>query len=146
MPTRNELKELAKLRLAEAETLYHAGYYDGATYLCGYAVEFALKARICRLLGVSEYPPPISGPGSGRIKSAYTVHDFDQLLLLSGLQPKLDPTQNPSVWQNWSIATPWNPENRYNPKGTISQVQAEEMLEAVKNKPDGVLSWIMKFW
>ncbi len=49
MPTRNELKELAKLRLAEAEKLCDAGYYDGAAYLCGYAVEFALKARICRL-------------------------------------------------------------------------------------------------
>ncbi len=146
MPTRNDLKELAKLRLAEAETLCNAGYYDGATYLCGYAVEFALKARICQLLGVNEYPPPISGSMSGRVKSAYTIHNFDQLLLLAGLQPKLDPTLNPAVWKNWSVATPWNPENRYNPKGTISQVQAEEMLEAVKNKPYGVLTWIMKFW
>jgi len=146
MPTRNELKELAKLRLAEAETLLDAGFYDGAVYLCGYAVEFALKARICRLLGVDEYPPPVTGLNSNRIKSAYTIHNVDQLLLLAGLKHKLDPTDNPEVWGNWSLASPWNPENRYNPKGTISQRQAEEMLEAVRNTPYGVLTWIMKFW
>ncbi|RLC04104.1 MAG: hypothetical protein DRI57_28560 [Deltaproteobacteria bacterium] len=56
MPTRNELKELAKLRLKEAETLFNAGLYDGSAYLCGYVTEFALKARICKLLGIDEYP------------------------------------------------------------------------------------------
>jgi hypothetical protein len=55
MPTRNDLKELAKLRLAEAETLYHAGYYDGATYLCGYAVEFALKATLDTAVNTSPF-------------------------------------------------------------------------------------------
>ena len=35
MPTRDEFKELAKLRLQEAETLFQAGLYDGAAYLCG---------------------------------------------------------------------------------------------------------------
>ncbi len=43
MPTRNELKELAKLRLREAETLFNAGLYDGSAYLCGYVTEFALN-------------------------------------------------------------------------------------------------------
>jgi len=43
MPTRNELKELAKLRLKEAETLFEAELYDGAVYLCGYVIEFALQ-------------------------------------------------------------------------------------------------------
>jgi len=75
MPTRNELRELAKLRLREAETLFNAGLYDGSAYLCGYVIEFALKARICKLLGIDEYP------ASGRLKSAYAVHDFGQLLL-----------------------------------------------------------------
>ena len=34
MPTRHELKELAALRLREAETLFQAGLYDGAAYVC----------------------------------------------------------------------------------------------------------------
>ncbi len=143
MPTKNELKELARLRLAEAEALFHAGFYDGAAYLCGYAVEFALKARICRLLDVNEYPPT-SGSNSGKIKSAYTVHNFDQLLLLAGLEKHI--MRYPEVLKNWSLTTPWDPENRYKPKGTISQHQAKEMLDAVKDKRAGVLIWIMKRW
>ena len=56
MPTRTELRQLARIKLREAKQLYHAGYYDGCAYLCGYVVELALKARICRLLGVRDYP------------------------------------------------------------------------------------------
>jgi len=139
MPTRDEFKELAKLRLQEAETLFQAGLYDGAAYLCGYVIEFALKARICKLLGVDEYP------ASGTLKSAYAVHNFDQLLLLAGLKNKLDPA-NVELYTNWSIATPWTPEMRYTPKGTISRDTVEEILDAVRDKPNGVLPWIRKYW
>ena len=139
MPTRNEFKELAKLRLQEAETLFQAELYDGAAYLCGYVIEFALKARICRLLDVTDYP------ASGQLKSAYAVHNFDQLLLLAGLKSKLAPT-NVELVTNWLIATPWTPEMRYTPKGTISRKEAEAILEAIRQKPYGVLSWIMKYW
>ena len=139
MPNKNELKELAILRLKEAETLFNAGLYDGAVYLSGYVIEFALKARICKLLGVDEYP------ASGKLKSAYAVHDFDQLLLLSGLKNKLD-SANAELYANWSVATPWNPEIRYRPKGSVSKDEAEELLCAIKVKTDGVFRWIMKYW
>ena len=139
MPTRTEFKQLAKLRLKEAETLYSAGLYDGSVYLCGYAVEFALKARICKLLGLTEYP------ASGKLKNVYAVHDFNQLLLLSGLQPKLDPG-NVDLFTNWSTATPWTPERRYEPKGSFNRAAAREVLDAVCSTPNGVLKWIMRYW
>ena len=56
MATRQELKDLAELRLQEAEALFAAGLFDGAAYLAGYVVEFALKARICRVLDSIDYP------------------------------------------------------------------------------------------
>ncbi len=139
MATRNELKELAKLRLEEAETLFNAGLYDGAVYICGYVIEFALKARICQLLDINEYP------SSGKLKSAYAVHDFEQLLLLSGLQKKIS-LAHADLHTNWSIIIPWSPEMRYQPKGTISKSKAEEILNAVRDKPNGVYQWIMKYW
>ena len=46
MPTRDELKALSRTRLKEAKTRYDGGLYDGASYLAGYVVELALKARI----------------------------------------------------------------------------------------------------
>lgn len=139
MPTRNEFKQLARLRLKEAETLYSARLYDGCAYLCGYVVEFALKARICKLLGLNEYPD------SGKLKNAYAVHDINQLLILSGLQSKLDPG-NVQLFANWSLATPWTPERRYMPKGTTNRATAKDILDAVRSTPDGVLRWIMRYW
>ena len=115
MATKEELKELAKLRLKEAETLFDAELYDGAVYLCGYAVEFALKAKICKLLDVDEYP------SSGKLKTAYAVHDLSQLLLLSGLKNKMN-TGDIKLRTNWFLITPdtsspnqkmiWTPEIR----------------------------------
>jgi HEPN domain-containing protein len=55
MATRRQLQELAYLRLEEAETLYASRLYDGCAYLCGYAVELALKAKICAAFGVTDY-------------------------------------------------------------------------------------------
>ncbi len=51
-----ELDNLAHARIDDAKALLAAGRYDGATYLCGYAIEVALKARICRTLSWPEFP------------------------------------------------------------------------------------------
>jgi hypothetical protein len=56
MIPRRELRRLAFARLKDARALYAAGRYDAALYLCGYAVEIALKARICRTLRWEGFP------------------------------------------------------------------------------------------
>lgn len=43
-----DLKATARARLRDAQVLLRGKRLDGAVYLCGYAVEIALKARICR--------------------------------------------------------------------------------------------------
>jgi HEPN domain-containing protein len=50
------LRNIAAARLEDARQLFVAGRFDGAAYLCGYAVELALKARICDTLAWSEFP------------------------------------------------------------------------------------------
>jgi HEPN domain-containing protein len=42
-----DVEEIARARLQDADILLTSERYDGAIYLCGYAVELALKARIC---------------------------------------------------------------------------------------------------
>lgn len=140
MTTRNELKQLAAVRLREAEALFAAGLYDGSAYLCGYVVELALKARICRLLDISDYPD------KGDLKRVYAVHNLDQLLILAGLRKKLTPA-NQALFTNWSIAVPWKPEqNRYAAVGSTTQKDAEDILMAIKGRPNGILTWIKKYW
>jgi hypothetical protein len=47
----SDLHDLASSRLADADALFVAKRHAGAVYLCGYAVELVVKARICRTLG-----------------------------------------------------------------------------------------------
>jgi hypothetical protein len=139
MATRNQLKELTLVRLSEAEALFDAELYDGASYLAGYVIEFALKARICRLLDVEEYP------ASGEFGRAYATHDLGRLLTLAGLRRKLS-LGNSAVFNNWTVAAPWKPERRYDPLGSVTRRETEDLLNAIRDKQTGVLTWIKKFW
>ena len=56
MLNRRELKQIARARLKDAEVLLGAKRYDGASYLCGYALEVALKAKICETLKWKSFP------------------------------------------------------------------------------------------
>jgi HEPN domain-containing protein len=140
MATRKELQALANLRLREAEALFSAGLYDGCAYLCGYVVEIALKARICAILGVNEYPEKGS-----RLKDAFRTHVFDDLKLLAGMEHEFSATR-PVLLSNWSIASKWKPERRYDAPGSYDRAEAEEILNAIRAKPDGVLEWISSRW
>ena len=140
LATRKELQQLAKLRLAEAEHLYAKKLYDGAVYLSGYVVEFALKARICKLLKLPNYPE------SGEISRFFKTHDFDVLKFLAGLAGDITVSKNKPLFDNWSTATSWKPEQRYLPKGTSDQKRAKEVLASIKDDPNGVLTWLSKRW
>ena len=56
MLTRKELQKIARARLKDAQILFQNRRYEGAAYLCGYAIELWLKARICRTLGWEGFP------------------------------------------------------------------------------------------
>jgi HEPN domain-containing protein len=128
---------LARLRLKEAECLYRSGFHNGCVYLCGYVVEFALKARICEVLNLEEYP-------AEELKVSKT-HDFDVLKLLAGLKKDLRPGSNEDLWENWSVATRWKPELRYQPPGKNSAEAAKEVIDSIRGK-NGVLTWLAKRW
>jgi len=134
--TRSDLKKLARLRLKEAEHLYRKGFFDGCLYLCGYVVEFALKARVCKVLRLTEYP----------VEQYFRTHDRDRLRLLAGLQSEISVAKNSELFVNWSKVTEWDPELRYSPAGTCDNIKAGEMLDCIKSKPNGVLTWLTKRW
>jgi|SRR5712691_11452414 len=139
MVTRRELQQLSCLRLEEAEALFGAGCYDGSAYLCGYVVELALKAAICSNFGVTEYPEKGS-----RLRESLKTHDFDDLKLLAGMEQAF--TASSALLANWSVASKWKPERRYEPKGTYDQAAAKGILDAVRDYSDGVLACISSRW
>lgn len=121
--TPQQLKELSKERLADTKALYDAERYDGAFYICGYAIEMALKYRICKTLDWDEYP--ISGKGSEKHKS-FKTHKFEDLLHYSGYEK-----QKNTIIAEWSIVMKWDSEIRYSSvKQTSKDVKL--MIEATE--------------
>jgi HEPN domain-containing protein len=137
--TRKDLKELSRLRLREAEALYKAHLYDGCVYLAGYAVELALKARICRLLHIKEYP-------TGDLGRVFKVHSLDQLRVLAGLSAEIDMSKNKELFDNWSKAVDWDPEQRYETPGKYNARTAKIILDSLTAKPNGVFTWLSLRW
>lgn len=120
-----ELQNLCKDRIKEAEALVDAKLYDGAYYLCGYAVEIAIKKRICKTLRWSSgYPKADS---EFKNLASFKTHDLDILLHLSGIEDKI----KQHFFFEWSIVTAWKPEIRYASR-TKNEQMAKGMLQAVK--------------
>jgi hypothetical protein len=138
MPSKKELKAISLMRLKEAKMLYNNKLYDGALYLSGYVIETALKARICKILDV-DYPDK---------ETSFKTHSIDLLVKLGGLTNMLDQKLNNDVnfKANWSLIRPWKPEFRYNPIGASSQIKVQEVISALEDKNDGVLTWLKTKW
>lgn len=120
-----ELDKIARARLEDAKTLLAAGRFDGATYVCGYAVEVALKARICRTLNWLEFPSTNSEFQAYR---SFQTHELDVLLRLSGQEPRV--TEN--HFTLWNAVANWKAESRYNVIGTAQQGDSGAMIQAAE--------------
>lgn len=116
-----EIDKIIQARVEDATVLFQSSRYDGSVYLCGYAIELGLKARICRTLKWNEYP---TSPKYGTFKT----HDLDVLLHLSGCEHEVKLTH----FADWSVVAEWNPEARYNPVGSVLASDAKNMLESTK--------------
>ena len=125
MLSRSDLKKIAVGRLRDSEALLKMKRYDAAIYLCGYAVEVALKARICRALRWAEFP---QSRGEFRDYQSFRTHDLNVLLHLSGAETKI----RPALVREWSAVSKWDPEARYRPPGSASRFDAEFMIQSVK--------------
>src|SRR5437867_10955585 len=116
IPTK-DLRAIARARLRDAQVLLRAKRFDGAFYLCGYAIELALKARICRTLKWPGFPE--SAHDFKGMQSVKT-HDLEVLLRFSGVEDRVRAKHLPE----WSEVTRWNPERRYQAIGVSTAQEA----------------------
>jgi HEPN domain-containing protein len=121
----SELQRIAQARLEDAKTLLAADRHDGATYLCGYAVELALKFRICQILNWPEFP---STTGEFRPYRSFQTHELDVLLRLSGQEARIKRDH----FAEWNTVAVWKPEVRYSVVGTVAKSDAELMIVAAE--------------
>lgn len=136
---RDDLQRIARLRVKEARVLLENGYFSGAYYLLGYAVECALKACIAKQIKRYDFPD------RKLINDSYS-HELEKLLGVSGLKEKLQKEirNNPNLEVNWAIVKDWSVESRYSTD--ISETTARDFYSAVTTRKNGVLSWLKKWW
>ena len=120
-----EFDKIARARLDDAKTLFAAARFDGATYLCGYAVEVALKARICRTLNWPEFP---STGSEFQAYRSFQTHELDVLLRLSGQEARIKRNH----FALWNTVAIWKADSRYNVIGTAQQSDAAAMTQAAE--------------
>ncbi len=90
------IKNIAQLRLTEANVLAANAQPEGAFYLAGYGVELTLKAKIAERLGMPWLfdarvtPPADQFAGLGDLRQLLKTHNLLLLLAVAGLKPAYD--------------------------------------------------------
>jgi hypothetical protein len=124
MISTKELRAIARARFRDADVLLRAKRFDGAWYLCGYAVELALKARICRTLKWPGFPGSRHEFEGLQLVKA---HDLDILLQFSGIADRVKTKH----MAEWSVVRLWNPEKRYQANRLATEQEAGNMVKCV---------------
>lgn len=124
-------------RLAEANELFGLGRYGSAISMGLYSLEIYLKVRICLRLDLPALPKP------------FQIHDLESLLILSGLQSRMDSLGSHPIRLNWNVlsssalkAIHFN-ELRYRPNVNWSQSEAKTFLHQIQDPNDEVLTWLL---
>jgi HEPN domain-containing protein len=128
---------MAQQKLKEAECLLNNNFFDGAYYLGGYAVELLLKAKVCKTLGIDDFFA--FKKFKKELYKPYKVHDYEELLILSGLYSEfLDAQKDVNFKTHWSIVGTWNENARYL-MGKSSN-DAQDFLNSLSE----IVKWIEK--
>jgi hypothetical protein len=135
---RNDLRRLSRIRLKEARVLLEAECYDGAFYLCGYAVECAIKACIAKSTRRHDFPD------KGTVNASYS-HNLTTLVGVAALAAHLQQEMqtDPAFNSNWATVQDWSEESRYR---LNSEKEAWDLYRAVTDRQHGVMRWIRQHW
>jgi len=135
---RGEFQQLSKVRLKEARALLEMGLSDGAYYLAGYAVEFALKACIAKETRRYEFPD------KKKTERSYS-HVLKDLVGVANLDSarRKRARVDPDFETNWNVAQLWSEESRCK-RHTMES--AKELLRAVGENRHGVIAWLKLHW
>ena len=136
---RSDFQELAELHLRHAHALLDAQLYSGAYYMCGYVVECALKACICKRTKQDDfYPRP------DEARNAWS-HERRHLISVADVGKTIDDDRraDPTLDIYWKEVEGWTVESRYEKH---SQREAENLYDAVSHPVHGAFACIKRHW
>lgn len=135
---KDNFKTVSRLRLDESKILLKQQQWSGAYYLAGYAVECGLKSCIAKQFLANEFPD------KKFVNNVFT-HDLQSLVNLAGLKTSLDHAMNANsmLELNWSLTKDWNEQSRYR---IWTEQQANDLLDAISHRTNGVMKWVRSQW
>ncbi len=150
MKTEAEIIALADNKLRASEFLIQGVFFDDTYYLGGYAFELLLKAKICKTLSIPDFfdfdnsksrKLSVSKTPKGdkdNLYKPFKVHDYEQLLILSGLYTEFSSKiNNDLVFRaDWSVISKWDETLRYSAGSTKTNV--DSFIQSIKN----IMSWL----
>ena len=136
MISKKILRELIEQKLSDADILIANRRYASAIYISGYALELALKLKICKIFKFAQGFPenktefifyqnslksqPLLAGTITQIKEIKS-HDLNKLLFYSGVEVQI----KLNFLTEWNLVAGWDPEMRY-------KIQKVPKREAVK--------------
>lgn len=137
---RTNLQQLAVERIGDARALLTSNRWSGAYYLAGYSLECAFKACILAHIEATGHIF-----NDRKYAEKCWTHSLELLVELAELKSHLGLAiqQNPLLGTNWLIAAQWTELSRYN---SWSQPQATELVNAIDDAANGVLTWVKNYW
>ena len=131
--SRSDFENLMDLLSKEAKVLLDQKDWDGAYYLAGYAVEFALKIRIiAQLMKSNSFPDK-------KLAENFYKHELTLLRKLAGLDDEMD--KDAAISPQWDIVKDWSEQTRY--AIGMPEQDAKDLYDAIEK---GVLPWIKARW
>lgn len=142
MILRKTLRELIDYRLKDSDVLIANKRYATAIYIAGYAMELALKFKICKIFKfVQGFPEskvefyfyknsvksqPLLAGTISQIKDIRN-HDLNKLLFYSGVEVQI----KRDYLNEWNLVAGWDPEMRYKMQKVLKR-EALNYLNVIK--------------
>ncbi|HUT96449.1 MAG TPA: hypothetical protein VMW82_02700 [Candidatus Paceibacterota bacterium] len=143
--TSQDLRNITDARLTTINTLISAKDWGMAAYMMGYALECALKAVICKTLHLSDYPDcPQKNFSSEKIPTFFRAHEFETLLILSGMVDVLG--YDGELYEDWSGFTQEFHGNWPTLRYTLDPGWDEIKTARVHNNLKNLINRIKKQW
>lgn len=142
MVTHEDWKKLTELKIKTARRLISAEEWVIAAEYMGYSLECALKATCCKTLSIPSYPP--IKPNSNSEMGFFKTHEFDSLLIFSGLSDVLG--SNSMAWGIFSsyYSGDWSQAMRYDPDidQKFTEVVVKQLYDVLYEREDSILKTI----
>lgn len=149
MIAKKTLRELVDQKLKDAEVLIANRRYATAVYMAGYALELALKLKICKIFKFAQGFPenkaefiiyqnnaksqPILAGTITQIKDIRN-HDLNKLLFYSGVEFRI----KLNYLNEWNLVVSWDPEMRYKVQKVLKR-EAVNKVTAIETLIQNIL-------